>query len=348
MSGEPKARATGDAMQTLGICVIGAGDMGNRHLDAWKRVEATRLVATSDVQQERAETARERVGAERAYRHYQDAIEAEGVDVVSVCVPSSLHADVSVHALRAGKHVLCEKPAALTLEDADRMAEAAAESPARLAFGFCRRFGPEIGDLRQAVSDGEIGRPLIWRNISGIEVRYKPWIQDADWGGGPVIDVWCHQFDLCRLVFGGEAVRVSATGAIYGAGKRELAEVKRFAIDTASAMIEFDTGDMGLLSVSWGLPRGVSSRSLDELLGPDGVIRVRAAQGLTVIGPGGATREMGPYRADLQLEQESAFARHIRGTGPPLATIADARKALELSLACLASIQRHEVITLGA
>ncbi|MFQ6099098.1 MAG: Gfo/Idh/MocA family protein, partial [Armatimonadota bacterium] len=138
-------------MQSLGICVIGAGDMGNQHLGAWKRVEATRLVATCDVREDRAAAAKEKHGVRRAYLRYQDAIDAEGVDVVSVCVPSSLHAEVCVYALQAGKHVLCEKPAALTLEDADRMAEAAAKSGKHFAFGFCRRFGPEVAQLQSLV-----------------------------------------------------------------------------------------------------------------------------------------------------------------------------------------------------
>ena len=332
-------------MEQLGVCVIGAGDMGRQHSRCWSQTEGIRMVAVADVDEERAQKAAADFGFEKWTTDYREALELEGVDVVSVCVPSSYHRECSVAAMRRGLHVLCEKPIALTEEDALAMIDAADQTGVKFALGFCKRFSNLIRRLQEIVGGGQIGRPAMYRFCTAWERRPKKWIMDRRYGGGPVIDFACHFFDQWRVIFGSDPVRVKASGMTFSVGAPELPGVEP-ELDTASILVEFDSGDVGLISVSWGLPRGVGTPNYEDVIGPEGAVVIEGFDKITV-----KTRDneqtFEGLRNDFYLEQVQAFAKAVRENKPVAATGQDGLTALRVSLAAIRSARTGEAVEIA-
>jgi len=325
-------------MDRLGICVLGAGDMGRTHLGVWKSVPGAELVAVCDIDQERAEAAKEDFGVGECFALIEDALDQPGIDITSVCLPTYLHRRGAEGAMRHGIHVLCEKPIAMTIADGEAMIAAADECGVKFALGFCKRFMEQTQKARDIVQSGEIGRPAVYRIVSGTEIRFKPWIMDKRMGGGPLIDTACHYFDQWRIIFGSEPVRVMAMGTTFSTGAPELPGMDS-EIDTASVLVEFESGDLGLLSLSWGLPRGTSSPSQEDVMGKDGVLRLDGGRKLTLTKQRGDEQVFDGLDADVHPKQVAAFAQAVREDGPVAATGADGLAALRVSLAALESIR---------
>ena len=132
----------------LGICIVGCGYMGQIHAERWAKIPGVRIAAVADIDHQRADAMANRYRLEVYYTDYLDAISQPDVHVVSVCVPTSLHADVTIASAQLRKHVLCETPMALTLEDADRMITSTKDNDVKLGIGFMRRHSPVVQDLK--------------------------------------------------------------------------------------------------------------------------------------------------------------------------------------------------------
>ena len=324
-------------MQRLNVCVIGAGDLGTQHIQAWQRVPDAEVVAVCDLSPERAASAQQRFGIKGVYSDYESALAHSNINAVSVCTPTCWHRAVSEAAMRRGYHALCEKPLAMTLEDGEAMLAAAEECTVKFALGFCKRFLPQIQRMRELVQGGAIGRPVTYRHVSAIDVRPKRWIMDKTQGGGPVIDMACHYFDQWRLIFGGEPTRVMATGLTLSTESPLMVGLDPEA-DTVTMLVEFDSGDVGVLSLSWGLPESVRSRTLEDLLGPKGLINVDGSAKLTVTTAGGEEAVYEDLGAEMIAEEVAAFADAVRHDKPVAAAGEDGLIALRVSLAALESI----------
>ncbi|MBC7287146.1 MAG: Gfo/Idh/MocA family oxidoreductase [Armatimonadetes bacterium] len=332
-------------MEPLGVCVIGAGDMGRTHARCWRQVEGARLVVVSDSDADRARQAQEEFGFEDWSTDYREALEMPGINVVSVCVPSAYHRECSVAAMERGYHVLCEKPIALTEEDALAMIRTAEMTGAKLALGFCKRFSNLVRKLTEIVGGGRIGRPVMYRFCTAWERRYKLWIMDRRYGGGPVIDFASHFFDQWRVIFGSDPVRVKASGMTFSVGAPELIGVEP-ELDTATVLVEFDSGDIGMISISWGLPRGVSTPNHEDILGPDGAVLIHGHDKLTVKTRDGE-QVIDGLQNDMYLEQVQAFAEAVRKGQPAAATAEDGLIALRVSLGAIESARSGRAVELG-
>ena len=338
------------AERKLGVCVVGAGAMGARHAEGWSTVDEARLIAVADVDEGRARRLAEEYGFVRWTTDYREVVASDEVDVVSVCTPAFYHPEVAVFAAQQGKHVLCEKPIALTLEGADRMIDAARSSGVKLGIGFQLRFSKATKELKKLFRRGEIGRPVMWRRNASAPIRTivgKPAMHDLKRGnGGPVVDESCHTFDLWRVVLGGEPVRVTARGFTFAEGREELKDVEELAPDTAAVIVEHSSGDIGVLTITWGLPPGAYGGSMADILGPEGAI-VFAKDGLKVIKEGGEEREIPCPLGGEKAEEIRHFARAILEGGEPEATGEDGRIALQVSLAALESMRKKEPVSIS-
>lgn len=331
-------------MSELGICVIGAGALGTVHAQNWPKVPDVRLISVADPDTDRARAAQEKFGFESWHEDYHEALAAPGIDAVSVAVPSSLHRACSEAAMEKGYHVICEKPISLSVADAEAMIATRDRRGVKLAVGFCKRFMEQVHKVQELVQGGKIGRPCVYRFITGWERRPKLWIMDKNWGGGPVIDICCHYFDQWRLIFGSDPVRVKAAGMTFSEGAEELPGVEP-ETDTANLTVEYASGDIGLISITWGLPRGVTTGSLEDLMGPDGVINVQGANQVTLVTKAGE-EVFGELDADMHPKQLNAFAEAIRKDKPVAASAEDGLLALRVSLAVLESIETGEAVSL--
>ncbi|NPV08392.1 MAG: Gfo/Idh/MocA family oxidoreductase [Anaerolineae bacterium] len=332
----------------LGVCIVGAGMMGRNHARAWSAVEGARLVAVADVDLRRAQSLAQEYGIEHAYQDYRQALESPAVQVVSVCVPAHYHPEVTLFAAERGKHVLCEKPIALTTERAQAMIAAARRNDVRLGIGFQLRQLRSTGDIVRLMGEGAIGRPAMWVYTFTMPIRPKVAMHDMLTGnGGPVVDFCPHRFDLWRLAFDSEPVQVEAQALTLAQGRPELAGLKQLAPDTVSLLVRYASGDVGALSISWGLPPGVSGGSFAEVWGPKGLMRPDL-DSVRLLTEGGEEATLGPYGEDVMVEamrhQAEAFAQAVRTGGSPTATGEDGLAALRVSLAALRSAEAGQPV----
>ena len=324
----------------LGILVIGAGDMGARHVQGWAAAGA-RVVAVCDADVKRAEAIAAPFGAE-AHAAPDALLDRADVHAVSVCTPTSTHAPFTVQALLAGKHVLCEKPAALTLSDAERMSEAAEKSGCELRIGFMRRFDPAYKQLLEL--HARIGGPVLAQATIAAGIRPKRLMHDARANGGPIIDMCCHVFNLWGELFGAQPETVSARGYTFSESKSELAGIEYKALDSAQITLEYANGTVGQVQVSWGLPSGVEPTERHTYMGPDGLLTVNWNETMTLHDAGGVTPWQtdgtDPWRAEI-----AQFYSELTQNAPRrVASLEDGIDALRVSLAVLESVRtRREV-----
>jgi predicted dehydrogenase len=201
----------------LGIGIIGAGHVLRRHATAYRALpHLARLVGVADVDRRRAQAAKDTFGFAEAFDDYHALLARDDVHAVSICTPANLHGDVVRRALEAGKHVLCEKPMATSLADADAVIGTAEEHPDRtLCYGFQIRINPAFARAKRMIELGHLGR--IIRGSMVVSLSKKPehyagvpgrgsWGVD---GGGVLINQSIHQLDGL-LMLCGEPAEVSA------------------------------------------------------------------------------------------------------------------------------------------
>jgi predicted dehydrogenase len=325
-------------MSALRIGVVGGGAIAGYHLPRLRqRADAgdVELVALADVNPAASATA-EKFGVARFVADYREMLAA--VDAVLVCIPTHLHADVAVDAIRAGRHVFLEKPVARTMEQARRIADAAASSNVAVQVGFVRRFDEEWLAWRQAVRSGAIGRPVVWRDAYTGHGPAGAWFNRDDQGGGPFLDGTVHNYDFALHTFG-PAAWVQAHLRTMRAGST--------AFDTGTATIHFASGDELVLLWSWGVPPGVTGQRVFEFLGPAGAITwprdepPEATQRRFVVNRGPADKPAVHFEKDALTP---AFARQMdefidvaQGRRAPTAGLAEGVEALLVALAVLES-----------
>lgn len=204
---------------SLGI--LGVGNIGTVHLQSALAMPGCTVAAVADADPAMRDRARE-FGVENVYEDYADLVAAGDVDAVVVALPPSLHADATVEACEAGLHVFVEKPLAPTLEECDRMLEAAAEHDVFLGVDHTIRYQHEFQELKERYDSGELGHvPLstITRINDGpfspppATERIPAWQLESDHpGSGVVFDLGTHLFDVLEWFFGEMEVRHAATG----------------------------------------------------------------------------------------------------------------------------------------
>jgi len=227
-----------------------------RVIPAIQRSSSGTVVAIASRDRERAAAAASRLGIPRAYGSYEELLADPDVEAIYNPLPNSLHAEWSIRAAKAGKHVLCEKPLAGDADQAARMVEACTRAGVLLQEAFMYRFHPQIERLQHAVRDGVIGRPWLIRSAftfnvqSAQDIRLRP-----DLAGGGLMDVGCYCVNLSRLLMG-EPSRAHAA-AIFEQG-----------VDVRLAgMLRFSRG-LALFDCGLRLP----PRQFCEVVGDEGTI----------------------------------------------------------------------------
>jgi predicted dehydrogenase len=324
--------------------------MGTTHAQRWNALPNAAVVAVVDIRPDRAERLAGTCGLDRWYSDYREAVSRDDVNVVSVCIPTCLHAEVSVFAAEHGKHVLAEKPMALTLAAADAMSEAAARHGVKLGIGFMRPYSPVMEQVCAWLAEGKLGRPLAYHALDARELRPKREMHDAHANGGPVIDMGVHLFDGWARLFAAEPVVVFAVGHKLAAGRPEIGHIRAVAVDTATVVVRYASGDTGTFVCSWGLPPGVvPPGGPDVIFGPAGALHLTYAathQEARWLREGGAWETIAVCDEDMYQREIASFARCILEERPPLAGAAAGRAALRVALAALESMQTNQPVRL--
>lgn len=261
-----------------GIGIIGCGTIAGKMLAAWvPHMRNARLVAVSDVNPAQTELFQSTYGIPRAHADYRALLDDREVDAVLVLTPNFLHAEQTIAACAAGKHVCVQKPMSLTTAEAVDMIRAAETAGVTLMAGFLKRFWPYYVAIRKLLDDGALGELLTIRtqfSHSGIGKYYKPasdWFNDpAKAGGGPLADLGVHHFDVMRWLAGSDVARVSAD--IARLGPEGVLE------NNATVSLRFANGVMGqgYYSFTTVAPPGVTIERL-EVYGTTGTALVTLA-----------------------------------------------------------------------
>lgn len=253
--------------EQLNVGVIGIGGISRTHLPGWVASEHARVVAGADLNGDALSAWGTEHGVPKD-KQYSDAaglLADDSVDVVDICVPSGFHADLTISALRAGKHVLCEKPLASSAEQIERVIVARDESGKLLMTGQNMRFTPESIAAKCAVEDGRLGEVYHARGwwLRRGEVPTGPgFVYRKNSGGGPCIDLGVHYLDLMLwLMNHPEPTRVSGTVDLHLANQpRAYSDWGGGLIpsdidveDFAAGFIRFANGATLILEVSWML-----------------------------------------------------------------------------------------------
>lgn len=254
---------------TVKVGIIGSGLIARlAHAPGYKAAGAE-IVATADVVESRAKKLAADFDIAYTYTDYRELLARTDIEAVSVCVPNHLHREITVAALRAGKHVLCEKPMAMNVEEATEMWKVSEETGKMLMLGFNNRFRSDVQRLKKFIEAGELGE-IYYAKTGYIRRRGTPfgWFTvKAESGGGPVIDLGVHVIDLTRFLMGNpQPVTVMAstykkfghytlmdTDAWCSSDVKEgLRSGEEFDVeDLASAMIRFDNGATLVVEASW-------------------------------------------------------------------------------------------------
>lgn len=260
-------------MGTLKVGVIGCGSIAQyRHLPEYALNPNVELVAVCDIAKERAEEVAEKYGV-KAFTSYEELLQSGGVDAVSVCTPNYLHAPISIAALNAGIHVLCEKPMATSEDEAKAMIAAAALSGKKLMIAHNQRFVPSHQKARKLIESGEIGKIYSFRTAFGhggpegwsVEGKEGWFFQKEKAFVGAMGDLGVHKTDLLRYLLGEEIAEV---GAFVETSAKDFADVD----DNAVCVLKTESGIIGTLAASWAYVGKEDNSTI--IYGSKGIIRL--------------------------------------------------------------------------
>lgn len=332
-----------------GIAVIGAGDRGTVYSNAWSKFENARLIAICDIIPERAVKLKEKYGYAAIYTEYKNAIDRDDVDIVTVCVPTYFHPEMSIYAMKKGKHVISEKAMALSLQEATDMINSACENNVKLAIGLQYRYISQFKKIKKVIEEDIIGRPVLMHFSDVREIRPKITMHDAKCGnGGPLVDMCCHYYDLMRWFFKSDPDMVMSSNFTFAKDRIELTSISHKAPDTASIIVKYKSGDMGNIAITWGLPPKVNGSSICEAFGPKGLLKVEK-DGVKVVLEGGVEKEI-LLEEDIPGSEEmliSEFIDAIENNREPETGGIEGQVALATSLASLKSAAENRPVKIS-
>ena len=277
------------------------------------------------------------------YEDYHDLLARSDVDAVVICSPNADHCRMTLDAARAGKHVLCEKPLALTLSEADEMIRVCQEQGVFLGTAYPCRFSPVMWQMKQAVDEGQIGDILYMSSTNHLGAsppnrRPDDWFIDpARSGGGCIRDHIVHDLDLCRWFSGREPLEVYAEAG-------HLAVPNLPVEDTGMLLVTFEDGLVGTIDPSWNRPR-TWTRWGDvtmRLLGTEGSIEGDLTA--QVVARTVDTMRWLPYDENMNTWLLRDFSTAVLEGRPPLATGEDGRAGVAVTLAAYESIETHRPV----
>ncbi len=191
--------------------MVGIGEMGKRHAENLRRnVPEANLVAVADVFEERARQTAAELEIDHSYSSLEAMLENKGIEAVLIATPDKFHAQAVVKAAAAGKDILCEKPLALNLEDAQMALTAVSKAGTRLQVGFMRRYDPAYAAAMKRIEAGEIGTPVIFKSMGRDKDQPPIAAYESSVNGMIFYTNTIHDFDLARWMMSDEVTQVHA------------------------------------------------------------------------------------------------------------------------------------------
>ncbi|MBW8348248.1 Gfo/Idh/MocA family oxidoreductase [Bacillus sp. IITD106] len=317
------------------VAVVGSGKLGQRHLASWTKIEGIEIVGVIARNQERLNKVASEY-ATKAFNSIEELVANTDVDVIDICTPTHTHASLVMEAANHKKHVICEKPLALSSEEADDIIKVCAENNVQLLVGQTLRFFPEYVNARVQVKNGAIGNPGVMRLSRGVpHPAEESWYTDGSKSGGLFMDLGVHDLDWVLWTFGDVervmAKRVKRSGLEYGFINLKMTDGTIAHVELSWAETKFKasfelTGDKGMITYNHddSNPLTVQFRSEDHVQLPRNMM------------------EKDPFQRQLEH-----FVECISGETQPIVTAADALKVIKVVEAAIKSADKGQPVTLG-
>jgi predicted dehydrogenase len=327
-------------MEKVRVGLIGAGFIGNIHAASFHQMPDAEVVAVAASRPETAEEFARTRGIPHAYGDFHEMIARDDIHAVVVGLPNYLHVEAVVTAAQAGKHILCEKPFAKTIEDAQTMLSAVRENNVKLVYGEMLCFAPKYVRAKRLVDEGGLGRVFLVKHHEEHYGPHMPWFWDVKQsGGGVLLDMGCHSIEFARWVLDKPKVKsVTAQMGTFVHKDKTLGE------DHSICMVEFENNSIAVLENSWAKTGGIADHC--EIYGDQGntfcdLIHGNALITHSLVGYGYAVEKAETTRGwtftgfdeewNYGFPQEVRhFINVVRGTEEPIETGEDGLEVLKV------------------
>ncbi|MFW9986302.1 MAG: Gfo/Idh/MocA family oxidoreductase [Candidatus Odinarchaeota archaeon] len=314
-------------MEKIGIGVIGVGAWGKNHARVFSELEEVNLIAITDRDLDRVKAIAKKYHTTPC-QSVDELLRHEDIDAVTICTPTVTHADLALEALEAGKHLLLEKPMTDTVQQAQRVVDAAKSADALLMVGFVERFNPSVQTAAEVIDDGKIGELVL-----GSARRLGPFVPGRVADIGIIKDLAIHDIDIARFLVKQEATSVYAiAGKLYH--KYE---------DHANLVIRFDDKPTFFVESNWLTPHKL--RGLN-VTGSQGVLSLDYISQAVTLGTS-QWEQKSTTQWDEPLKRELVhFVKSVREKKPPKTSGQDGLEALRIAEAALESAHTKRIIYL--
>lgn len=309
------------------------------------RLSMAEFVALADADPDRRGRAealgREFGGSVAVYKDYRDLLAQEEIEAVMICSPNADHHRMTLDAAQAGKHVLCEKPLAITTDQAEEMIHICEKEGVFLGTAYPYRFAPVIRDMKRRVEAGEIGQILALSATNHLRSTLSGWSVDPERsGGGCIRDRVVHALDLCRWFSGREPVEVYAEAGTLARPELEVEDV-------GMLIVTFEDGLIGTIDPSWNRPPNWTRWGDMRLriLGTEGAIEGDLT-GQAISCTTDTTRWLS-YSEDMDYYLLKDFTESVLAGRPPLVTGWDGRMGVATIEAAYESIRTHRPVPIA-
>lgn len=337
-----------EAEKILKVCLIGCGRAGMIHARNYKnKIENARITAVADAVEEAAKAAAEELGVEKCFSDYKEILSDPEIDAVIVVAPTNLHKQIVIDCAAAGKHIFCEKPMAMTVEECDEMIAACDRHKVKLQIGFMRRFDASFREAKRLVEEGAIGELVqIHSNTRGPS-KPRPWMYDIKKSNGILAEVNSHDIDAVRWMAGSDIETVYAV-----AGNFRNPEAEADYPDYYDSVLMSGTLKSGVHFCIDGaayVQYGYDSKM--ELIGTKGKIQVGRSEKehvhCTTVEQGTATPFVNSWMIlfiDAYLAEDTSFVNAVLNDTPVEVSGVDGRMAVATVEAGNRSITEKEII----
>jgi predicted dehydrogenase len=344
-------------MQRTKVAILGAGFISEIHLESYHRfIPEAEVVA---VYARNADKAKEFAAKHHIPKWYTDVdtlIKESDCEIVDICLPNFLHADACIKAAKAGKHIIIEKPLAVTLEEADAMIDACKKANVKLMYAEELCFAPKYERVRHLVKEGAVGEVYMLKQSEKHSGPHTDWFYDINLaGGGVLMDMGCHAMEWFRWMLGNAKAK-----SVYASMNTVYHKDRTKGEDNSVVIIEFENGVTAVAENSWAKHGGMDDRS--EVHGTGGVIYADLFMGNSAISYSKHGYGYAMEKADTTVgwsftvfeevfnqgypHELKHFVDCVRNNKEPLVTGEDGRVVLEILYAAYASAGQGKKIML--
>lgn len=325
-------------MSKIGIGVVGCGFVGRgAHVPGLKTIEQANLVAVADPDDYRRNRAVTKHSIPKGYKDYRELVCDPDIDAVIISVPTPLHTEVALAAIEQGKHVLCEMPLAVNLEETEKMIEAARKKGVVLMPSLTFRFTPNFVKIKQMIQEGAIGKPsaVTYREFipaSDLATQWAPdsWMWNVDVSGGPLFTLAVWSIDLYRWLFDCEITEVYST-----VNYTKLDQFGGTLGYDATATVKLANGMSGCLQYSGSVASSAAGSVLEVVGDNTSVLRATDNDKVILLGEDPVKTEWNVKESGPRMwgheQQDAYFVECLQSGETPSITPEDGLKAMVIA-----------------